>query len=435
MRHAVLLVLCAALGFSQSRREPTAAARQALDLLLAAKYAELQPLLTPLGRERLTPEFLRDKVGVEIKSFGNLGGVGTPVTAVEGKNTLVSFPCRFAATTVNIQLTVNEASQIAGLYLRPAEAPLPPQRQQPSYSNRARFAERDVSIGSDPWKLSGTLAMPKGAGPFPAIVLVHGPGPNDRDETLYSNRIFKDLAEGLASQGIAVLRYDKRTKVYGEKMADLDYTVEQETVADAVQALALLRSQPGIDPGHVALLGHSLGGYLAPRIAARDSKLAGIVLLAANARPIEDVTLDQFTYVAKLGGASAPEIQKRLELLKGEVSKVKSLVPGKQNPPVVMGLRSAYLLDLKGYDAPGSIKRTGLPVLVLQGERDFQVTMADFGLWKATLGATGTYKAYPALNHLFISSDQKSTPAEYRVPGNVAPEVITDIAAWIKRTK
>lgn len=433
MKWLLALSLCVALGYSQ--RDAEATARHTLDLLLAGKYTELQPLLTPLGRERLTPDFLRDKVGVEIRSFGKLSSIGKPVRAVEGKNTLVSFPCQFTATTVNIQLTVNESQQIAGLYLRPPNAPLPPVRQQPAYVKRGAFTEREISLGADPWKLGGTLTTPTGNGPFSALVLVHGPGPNDRDETLYSNRIFKDLAEGLASQGIAVLRYDKRTKVYGDRMSDLDYTVEQETVADAALALAFLRTQPGIDPRRVSLLGHSFGGYLAPRIAARDAKVAGIILLAANARPIEDVTLDQFTYVARLAGGPTPEAQKRLDALKAEVIKVKALSPGKSNPPVVMGLRSAYLLDLKTYDAPAAAKRLAIPILVLQGERDFQVNMSNLTLWKQSLGNTATYKTYPALNHLFIAAEQKSTPAEYRVPGNVAAEVITDIATWLKPTK
>ena len=98
-----------------------------------------------------------------------------------------------------------------------------------------------MTVGDDAWKLGGTLLIPNGKPPFPALVLVHGPGPNDRDESVYSNKIFADLAEGLASRGIAVLRYDKRTKVYAAQMSEMDYTVEQETVEDALRAVALLR--------------------------------------------------------------------------------------------------------------------------------------------------------------------------------------------------
>jgi dienelactone hydrolase len=429
----VLVFFFSALSLAQAQRTPATVSRKALDLLLAARYPELTALLNSQAKERLTPEFLRDKVDAEIKGFGKQGNIGQPVTARDGRNTLVSFPVSFSLTGVNIQFTIDESMRIAGLYLRPADAPLPPLRKQPVYSSSGSFRESDVAVGKDPWKLGGTLLMPNGKGPFPAIVLVHGPGPNDRDESIYSSRIFRDLAEGLASRGIAVLRYDKRTKVYGAKMSEMDYTVEQETIEDALCAVALLRTQADVNPARVFLLGHSLGGYLAPRIAARDGKLAGVVFLAANARPIEDVALEQNAYVVRLMGTPSPEAQKRLDGLKAEVAKVKRLEPGKPNPPVVMGLPTAYLLGLKRYDAPAQAKQMAVPLLVLQGERDFQVTMTDFGIWKSALAgrANAAFRSYPALNHLFISGDAKSTPAEYRIPGNVAPEVISDIAAWI----
>ena len=123
---------------------------------------------------------------------------------------------KFERVTVNVQFTLNESRTVAGLFFRPENAPLPALWRPPSYSKPAAFHESEVIVGDDAWKLGGTLLVPAGKGPFPGVVLVHGPGPNDRDETIYSNKIFADLAEGLASRGIAVLRYDKRTKVYGE---------------------------------------------------------------------------------------------------------------------------------------------------------------------------------------------------------------------------
>jgi hypothetical protein len=267
--------------------------------------------------------------------------------------------------------------------------------------------------------------------------LVHGPGPNDRDETIYSNQVFRDLAEGLASRGIAVLRYDKRTKIYGEKMSDMDFTLQQETIEDAVRASALLRRQPEIDPAKIFVLGHSLGGYAIPRIAAQDAKaggkLAGLIFLAANARPIEDVAFAQNDYVAHLNGALSENDQKRLDSLKAEVEKVKRLQPGGSNPPVVLGLPVSYLLDLKGYDAPAEAKKIALPMLFVQGERDFQVTTVDLGLWKSALSTRDdvTFQSYPKLNYLFIAGQNRSTPTEYRTPGNVDSQVIGDIAAWV----
>jgi len=270
-------LLLSALVLGQPTLDPTAAGRNALDLLLAGKYAEFNALLTDSAKGLLTSEFLRDRVGAELKSFGTLGGVGEPVKVQEGKNSLITFPVRFSETSVNIQITLNDSLQVAAFHLHPGNAPLPPGREQPAYSKPDSFHAREVTIGDDDWKLGGTLLVPAGKPPFPGVVLVHGPGPNDRDESIYSNQVFRDLAEGLASRGIAVLRYDKRTKVYGERMSEIDFTLQQETVEDAVRAAALMRQQPEIDPDSIFVLGHSLGGYASPRIAAQDGSLAGLI--------------------------------------------------------------------------------------------------------------------------------------------------------------
>jgi pimeloyl-ACP methyl ester carboxylesterase len=412
--------------------DPSAVAgRKALDLLLAGKYAAMGSVLTEAGKQKLTPEFLRDRVGPELKSFGVLVSIGEPVLARDGRNSLVSFPVKFSKAPISIQFTLDERLRVAGLYLRPAGAPLPPLWKRPAYSHPERFQEREVTVGADPWKLGGTLLTPLGKGPFPGVVLVHGPGPNDRDESIYATRLFRDLAEGLASRGIAVLRYDKRSKVYSEKMSETNYTLQQETAEDAVLALALLRARPEVR--RVFLVAHSLGGYAAPRIAAQDGKLAGIAFLAANARPIEDVALDQNTWVANLTGPPSPEAQKRLDSLRAEVAKVKKLQPEKPNPTVVMGLPAAYLLDLQNYNAPAQAKALTMPLLFLQGERDFQVTMKDFQLWKTALAnnKNATFRSFPALNHLFIAGQGKGSPAEYRTGGNADPAVIEALAGWI----
>jgi len=390
-------------------------------------------MLTPAAQEKLTLDFLHDRVGGEIRTFGQLNSIGAPVTAQDGDNTLVSFPAQFAAAKINIQLTLNPSLQVAGLYLRPPEAPLPKVWQRPPYSRPDSFTQREVTIGADEWKLGGTLTMPTGKGPFPGLVLVPGPGPNNRDEEIYSNRIFRDIAEGLSSRGIAVLRYDKRTLTYGDKMGDIAFTIDQETVDDAVRALDLMRHQPGIAANRVYLLGHSLGGYAAPRIAGRDGKLAGIIFLAANARPIEDVALDQNEYIAHLNGDPSPQMQARLDALRAEVARVKAIEPGKPVPQILMGLPGLYLLDLKNYNPAAQARELTIPLLFLQGGRDFQVTSKDFDLWKTALaGKTNAeFKEYPALNNLFISGDGKPGPSDYLKQGNVDPAVIDDIAAWI----
>src|SRR5579859_2096309 len=140
--------------------------------------------------------------------------------------------CEFEHAKADAQVVFDGGGKIAGLFFRPPAAPAAPY-SPPSYATPASYTEVALTVGAADWPLPATLTMPVGAGPFPAIVLVHGSGPNDRDETILGNKPFEDLALGLASRGIAVLRYDKRTKVYPARLAGLtDLTVGQEVVDD-----------------------------------------------------------------------------------------------------------------------------------------------------------------------------------------------------------
>lgn len=251
---------------------------------------------------------------------------------------LVSFPVRFSNVTVNVQFTINDFGHIAGLFFRSAENPMPATWKRPPYSKPELFRERDITVGDDGWKLGATATVPLGKGPFPAGVLVHGPGPNDRNEAIFATRMFEDIAEGLASRGYAVIRYDKRTKVYAERMSVRPFTIQEETVEDAVRAVAAARKQPEVDPKRVFVLGHSLGGYMVPRIANQDGRLAGAIVAAGNARRIEDVSLAQTAFLLQAKGGPTADEKQRFELMNGEAAKVRRLQPAKDNPLVLLGL-------------------------------------------------------------------------------------------------
>jgi dienelactone hydrolase len=429
-------ILCAlfsaglAMAQSAAAPDPGAAARKALDLFLGQKYADLRQMFTP--DMAANPNLSEDKLkglGDQIVSMG-AGTVGDAAMHPVGANRIVVIPVAFPKGTIAFQFTVNPAGQVAGFFMARTAAPPAVPWERPAYSKPDSFRERDVTIGDDQWKLPGTLTLPVGNGPFPAIVLVHGSGPNDRDETLGPNKVFKDLAEGLASRGIVVLRYEKRTRQYQVKMAALqNMTVMDETVDDAVRAAAVLRAQPEVDARRIFLLGHSLGGNLAPRIAEEDGKLAGLVILAGNVTPIEDAIVEQSQYL----GATDSE----LKLLHAQAAKVKALETGDEDgPPVSVGpvtVPPSYWLDLKAYDVSATAKKLTVPMLILQGERDYQVTMKDFALWKSAVGSRKnvTLRSYPALNHLFIAGEGKILPEEYSKPGHVAPETIDDIAKFL----
>jgi hypothetical protein len=266
---------------------------------------------------------------------------------------------------------------------------------------------------------------------------VQGSGPQDEDETIGPNEPFKDLAWGLASHGIAVLRYEKRTKEYGNSSAD-DFTlmtVNDETINDARAAVALLASQPGIDAHHIYVLGHSLGAYLGPRIATGDAQVAGLILLAGNTRPIEQVALEMVRYLVGVDQLPQDEAQKEVEEVGAEVKNIErpDLKPSESVTLLGAQMYGAYWLDLRGYDPAAVAAQLSIPMLILQGERDFQVTMADYDGWKKGLSrhANVTFKSYPDLNHLFTSGSGTPSAREYRLAGHVSGDVIGDVTAWI----
>jgi uncharacterized protein len=356
---------------------------------------------------------------------------------------IVLITCSFEKALLDARVVFDKEGKIAGLNFVP---PAPPAKYEPpAYADPAKFEETEVTVGSGEWALPGTLAMPKGQGPFPAVVLVHGSGPNDRDETLGPNKPFEDLAWGLATRGIAVLRYEKRNKVYQKKILadpklEATMTVKDETIDDALLAAALLQKTKGIDPKRVFILGHSLGGFLLPRIAlaAEPMKVAGFISMAGLTRPLDDTIIRQMTYLYGLAGNTLlDEDRKRLQDIKDAVAKIKALTDAdKGSTTKLLGAMPTYWLDLRSYDPPETAKSIKAPMLFLQGERDYQVQTVDLENWKKALGSRRDveFHLYPKLNHLFYEGEGVLVPLEYmQKHGSVAPYVVDDIAAWIGR--
>jgi dienelactone hydrolase len=342
--------------------------------------------------------------------------------------------CTFEKATWDAQVVFSSDGKIAGLHFAPSQPKA--EWKAPSYADPNSFHEQSVTVADGKWELPGTLALPAHNEPFPGVVLVQGSGPHDQDETIGPNKPFKDLAWGLASRGVAVLRYTKRTLKYRSQSSDdpSALTVDDETVNDARAAAALLAKQPGIDPKRVYVLGHSLGAMLAPRIATGDSQIAGIILMAGNTRPIGQLLIEQVRYISSLEGNSE-DAQKRVAAAEQAARDIDNpdLKPGTTVNVLGAKTPASYWLDLRKYNQAEVAAKLSIPIFILQGGRDYQVRPPDFEGWRKALEghANATLKMYPALNHLFIAGAGPSTPEEYDKPGHVSDDVIADIAAWI----
>lgn len=315
---------------------------------------------------------------------GEFDGFGPARHEISGEHDFYFFPGRWRAISLDMQVTVTRAGKVTGLFFKPVASSQP--YTAPSYVNEGKFTERELEFGYPDWRLKAKLSVPKGIQRAPGVVLVHGSGPNDMDETIGQNRPLKDLAWGLASRGIVVLRYNKRTHTYGGAMKPGDINIHAEVVDDAVAALKTLREQPEVNPKKTFVIGHSLGGCLAPIIAEEDGQLAGVIVLAGTLRPMEDVLIEQLEYLARLAGAGQAQAKKTLDSTRDELETFRR--GAAKDDPTLMGVPMAYWQDLTshlGDRGAKAIREFEGRVLVMNGGRDYQIKRVDFDLWREVL--------------------------------------------------
>ena len=350
----------------------------------------------------------------------------------------------FSKATIDVKVVFTKKNLVTGFFFVPhsSDGEDSMNYKTPPYVRKGSFTSREVTIGRGRWALPGTLLLPGRKAPFPALILVHGSGPNDRDETIGPNKPFRDIAEGLASKGIAVLRYEKRTRHYGASMTSKELsslTLSEETIDDAAHAVELLKRVRQISNQNIFVLGHSLGGMAIPAIAAKEPAIAGFIIMAGNSRPLEELLIEQYRYIFGLDSEMSEEEMNALKDLEEKVSFLHSgnVTTTTSKSKLPLNLPPAYWLHLNCYDPVEMASKISRPVLVLQGARDYQVTSKDLDQWKKAFSNNthASFRTYPALNHIFVSGEGKCTPEEYSAPGNVDEEVITDIYRFIKSCK
>ncbi|MCL2051905.1 MAG: alpha/beta fold hydrolase [Lachnospiraceae bacterium] len=306
----------------------------------------------------------------------------------------------------------------------------------------------DIIVGAGgEWELLGKLTLPKEAsGKVPAVVLVHGSGPNDMDERIFDNKPFEEIAEYLAENGIAAIRYNKRTYTYGLKIAEQiseRFTVFEETIEDALFAAEILRADPRIDETRVFILGHSLGGMLAPRIHAMGGDFAGLILFAGSPRFLLEIMKDQQNLSLDLI-ENKEQREAVIAINKQFIDKIEAgiLLSDEEAQKIIIdemgGLSAYYFKDM--YDNPPAkfIADISVPFLVMHAGNDLQVYVeSDFNSYKELLAGrdNATFMLYEGLNHLFMPSkvtDIGGLLEEYQIKANVDGRVLYDIAAWVK---
>ena len=300
-------------------------------------------------------------------------------------------------------------------------------------------SEKTVVGAGSKYPLNGLLTLPDDlSAPVPAVVMVHGSGPSDMDERVMKLTPFRDLAEGLATHGVASLRYDKRTFAYARKLARMSPSVKDETIDDALLAVELVKNDPRIDRDRVFLLGHSMGAMLAPRIDAEGGNVRGLIMMAGTPYRLEEIVLRQ---LKQTGGSRSPLkwiIGLEYRIYSKKFSGLYQMSDEEAMKKRFAGNLSLYYFKEMGQKtAADYLLESRKPALLMQGGKDFQVLAEDdFQKFREILsGRDNTvFRLYPELNHVFVKalySDILKASKEYGTERHIGGDVIGDIAASV----
>jgi hypothetical protein len=338
------------------------------------------------------------------------------------------------STSMNANVVFDKKGLIAGFNFTPFTFDDESDSEKPT-----GLVEIDVEFGLKDWPLRGKITVPSNdgenplPGKHPVLILVHGSGPNDMNETVGMNQPFKDIAYYLAERGISVLRYDKRTFTYGTQMAGLkELTVYEETIDDAVEAVDFVSTQDYIDTDRIFVLGHSLGGYLIPRIAELTPEASGYIIAAGIFSSLGEIIPHQLEYLAMIDGEISEEEQAYIDNMK--IQAEKSLNPDSiGDDEVVMGAYKAYWEDLASYDPAEMARQIEKPVYVFQGDRDYQVPVSEFYIIYEAVKDKDNYnlQTWSGLNHLLMYGEGTPSPEEYFVKSEVYPPLLDYIINFI----
>ena len=378
-----------------------AKAEELFRFLMDGKGDSVHVRLTEDIRSKIAPAVFSETPKQLEAQFGSFQSKGPWGTSTNGDMTVYYCDVRFECSALRFFTVFNKDGRANTVRFVPATPAA--KSTTDNLLNNDKMAESSFELISGKYKLPAVLTLPKAGKKVPVVILVHGSGPNDRDESIGPNKPFRELAHELALRGVAVLRW--------------------------------VRGHASVDSTKVYILGHSLGATLAPLIAQQaHNRLAGVIMLSAAARPMEDLIWEQVTYLSTLPGNNQYGADK-LQQLKKQVDNVKVAGTRKFNAELggPMNASESYWVFAHNYNPLKTVAKLRLRMLLLQGERDYQVTMNDFSLWKSALQKRRNVflKSYPELNHLYQRGVGKSTPGEYMKPDSIPAYVMNDVACWV----
>ena len=426
------------ISFVQTRAQTKAVciriAEQSLQWLNNGQSDSLYQNYDTIVSEKLSAEITATIWKQITSQMGALVKVDTLVVGAVSGNLIVDQVLEFEKSYLKYRLNFNAENKIAGIFF------IPYRTAQAAAESTKTFDETEFSFVNDGIEFPAILCTPKNMKSKAIVILVHGSGPNDMDETIGPNKIFKQIANKLAAYGIASIRYHKRSFLAQQGLLDekLKTDINHIVVNDAIAAADYASRIDSLEYLPRIIVGHSLGAYMAPAIAQNSSSVDAIIMLAANARPLEDLIIEQYKYIYSQDGISDEE-KKEIQAMKKKVADVKKLEEYIAKGEIVelpLIKDTDFWLSLNKYKPLAIINNLQMPVLIMQGVRDYQVSVYnDFNLWycnsKEAQSKDQTFIAYKGLNHLFIAGDEKSFPQEYNEKGDVSQKMISDMANWI----
>lgn len=437
---AFLLVFCVLIVPlpALAAQDVAASAQDVLEKLANGEFETVFAQCDPAMREALgSAEGLADVWAQLTGMLGALETVQASDAGAQGEFRLAAAQCAFENADALLTLAFDAQNRLASLALTQMQA-----HESGVDTDEGGYIEEEITLrAKEADATNGLLTLPEGEGPFPAVILVHGSGASDMDETAYANAPFRDLARGLARLGVASIRYDKYTYAHPELCQSADFTVDDEYTRDAVDAAALLAEDARI--GDIYLLGHSQGAMLAPRIMRAlqeglGERLRGGVLLAGSPLHLWEIQYHQNLDV--LSALSGEALEENRALVEAEAAKAAALaaLPDEELlDETLFGLSAYYQADEMSVDAAQTAVELGLPLFIAQGAKDWQVRPADgIEAWQSALPEDfdATFQLYDDMNHMLadMAGEATGTATDYISAGaHVSEALIEDIAAWI----